>query len=186
MSQSWAVRKRKLLHIWRKSGNDSVCKWMRWWNTTGPLWTQRPCKHFHTKWTLFCTETRIYGYIGAWMGDATSKLIDNHILKILTGLQLEEKRKLTGRKVTYIVCYPSSRDRKRTRTWVTNEPNWMKALPPKVMRLQPKLTGKKQLILSLFHTEEQLSQSYLQLLFWFLQENSNKMSVTTFNRLPGP
>lgn len=33
------VRKRKLLHIWRKSGNDSVCKCMRWWNTTGPLWT---------------------------------------------------------------------------------------------------------------------------------------------------
>lgn len=64
MSQSWAVRKRKLLHIWRKSGNDSVCKWMRWWNTTGPLWTQRPCKHFHTKWTLLCTKTRTYRYIG--------------------------------------------------------------------------------------------------------------------------
>lgn len=41
MSQSWAVRKRKLLHIWRKSGNDSVCKWMRWWNTTGPAGEQR-------------------------------------------------------------------------------------------------------------------------------------------------
>lgn len=53
MSQCWAVRKRKLVHIWRKSGNDSVCKWMRWWNTTGPLWTQRACKHFHAKWKQF-------------------------------------------------------------------------------------------------------------------------------------
>lgn len=29
----------KMLHIWRKSeGMTQSCKWMRWWNTTEPLW----------------------------------------------------------------------------------------------------------------------------------------------------
>lgn len=28
-------------HIWRKSGSESACMWMRWWNGTGPVWTRR-------------------------------------------------------------------------------------------------------------------------------------------------
>lgn len=32
---------------------------MRWWNTTGPLWAQRACRHFHTKCVYLCNKARV-------------------------------------------------------------------------------------------------------------------------------
>lgn len=155
MSQSWAVRKRKLLHIWRKS--EGMTQSASEWDGEIP---QAHCEHKGHADTFiqnvyFYATRRGYRYacvaercnLKPFSGGKGSDRFKKDVC--FTGAAawgesvLEKKRE---KKVFYNVCYSNSWDRKRAAEWVTNDnTELLEVQPPQkktVMSLFPAVNVK--------------------------------------------